>query len=112
MQQDRLKLIEDMLESNPDDSFLQYAVALEYHKLEQLDKAIECIESLLKQDKSYLGAYYKLGKIYEEKDQVDKAITVYKSGTIVAREQKDQKTLGELSEALMILGADEDESAW
>ena len=29
---DRLKLIEDMLNKNPDDTFLNYAVALEYKK--------------------------------------------------------------------------------
>ena len=30
MTNDRLKLIKEMLETNPDDSFLKYAAALEY----------------------------------------------------------------------------------
>ena len=110
MDQRRLDLIQEMLEKNPGDSFLNYAAALEYHKEGQPKKAIEVIESLLQRDENYLGAYYKLGKLYEEMGEVDKAITTYRKGKEIAKKTNDAKTTGELVEALMIL--DEDEGDW
>lgn len=107
MEQDRLKLIEEMLATNPDDSFLKYAAALEYHKIGERKKAIGTIEELLRNDAEYLGAYYKLGKLYEEGGNTDKAIEVYRQGMDQAKNQNDAKAKGELSEALMILGADD-----
>jgi hypothetical protein len=39
----------------------------------------------------------------EERNKVEEAVEVYKAGKSVARKQNDMKTLGELSEALMLL---------
>ena len=107
--ENRLELIEEMLQKNPSDSFLNYAAALEYNKLGADDKAVVLLEKIIKTDPDYLGAYYKLGKLYEEQNKTKKAINVYKSGKVVAKKQNDMKTIGELTEALMILDADEDD---
>ncbi|MGD1845044.1 MAG: hypothetical protein ACFB10_06585 [Salibacteraceae bacterium] len=112
MEQGRLQMIEEMLQKNPTDSFLQYAAALEYEKHGELQKSIDTIEAMLKLDPEYLGAYYKLGKLYEQINQVDTAIDVYKRGKQIAKKQNDRKTTGELTEALMILDADDDEFDW
>lgn len=112
MEQERLQMIEEMLQKNPTDSFLQYAAALEYEKNGATQKAIDTIEAMLKMDPEYLGAYYKLGKLYERMNQVETAIEVYKRGKVIAKKQADQKTTGELTEALMILDADDDEYDW
>ena len=61
MAHDRLKLIKEMLETNPEDSFLKYAAALEYEKEGDRKSAIAIIEDLLSKDANYLGGYYKLG---------------------------------------------------
>lgn len=108
MTNERLKLIKEMLETNPDDSFLKYAAALEYEKDGNLKKAIETIKNLLAKDANYLGAYYKLGKLLEEDGKEKEAIKVYRQGLEVSKKVSDLKTEGELSEALMLLGADED----
>jgi len=105
---DRLKMIEDMLQQNPKDSFLQYAAALEYERAGDPSKAITTINHLLSLDPNYLGAYYKLGGLYEAAGEEAKAIEVYKKGRVLAKEKKDPKTLGELTEALMLLDADDD----
>lgn len=101
--EERLKSIEKMLESNSNDSFLNYAAALEYHKFGQMDKSIKLLEKLIKQDPKYLGSYYQLGKFYEEKNMMTKAIATYRKGLPVAKELNDHKTQGELSEALMFI---------
>ena len=92
-----------MLKNEPYDSFLNYALALEYNKLDEPQKAIDLIEKLLDRDKNYLGAYYQLGKIYENNLQLDKARDVYNKGIIIAQQQKNNKTREELKRAILIL---------
>lgn len=108
MSSDRLKLIKEMLETNPDDSFLQYAAAIEYECLGERKTAIETIKRLLDKDPVYLGAYYKLGKLLESEGKEKDAIKIYRKGLEVSKKNSDMKTEGELSEALMLLGADDD----
>jgi tetratricopeptide (TPR) repeat protein len=101
--QDRLKMIETMLETNPKDSFLHYAAALEHQKNGDVASAIKIIQKIIKNDPEYLASYYQLGKMLEEKGKAAEAVEVYKAGKSVARKQNDMKTLGELGEALMLL---------
>lgn len=108
MTQDRLKMIETMLETNPKDSFLHYAAALEHHKNGEYSTAVKILKSIVKNDPDYLASYYQLGKMLEEKNKLNEAIEYYKAGKDVARKQNDTKTLGELSEALMLLDVYED----
>lgn len=97
-----------MLETNPKDSFLHYAAALEHQKNGDQPSAIKIIQKIIKNDPEYLASYYQLGKMLEEKSKVEEAVEVYKAGKSVARKQNDMKTLGELSEALMLLDVYED----
>ncbi len=106
MSENRLELIENMLQKSPKDSFLNYAAALEHKKNGNLEKALHLMEFITKNDPDYLGVYYQLGKLYEELDQTQKAIQTYRDGKEVAKKQSDQKTIGELTEALMFLDED------
>lgn len=99
----RLEQLLEMLKSEPEDSFLNYALALEYANLNQLHKAIEIIEKVLKKDKNYLGAYYQLGQFYEKANDTEKAIVTYNNGIQIAKEQKNNKTLSELHQALFLI---------
>lgn len=92
-----------MLKTDKNDSFLTYALALEYEKDNSPEKAIEIIEELLKVDPNYLGAYYKLGHLYEGKGNFAKAIEIYRTGITLANEKNDNKTKGELEEALWLI---------
>lgn len=97
-----------MLETNPKDSFLHYAAALEHQKNGEHATAIKILKAIVKNDPDYLASYYQLGKMLEEKNKIKDAIEVYRAGKDIARKQKDTKTLGELSEALMLLDVYED----
>jgi len=92
-----------MLEKEPNDSFLNYAFALELEKENKTYEAIFIIEKIILLDKNYLGAYYKLGKLFETISQNEKAKQIYLAGIEIAKQQKNTKTLNELSEALMLL---------
>ena len=103
MSNSRLSQLEEMLKNEPNDSFLNYALALEYAKFEDVKKAIELIEALLLRDENYLGAYYQLGKYYEQLEEPQKAISIYNKGVVIAQTQKNNKAVGELNEALWML---------
>jgi tetratricopeptide (TPR) repeat protein len=108
MDTNRLAMIKEMLEANPNDPFLKYAAALEFRKNNDLDKAIHTMEEIIREHADYLPTYYQLGKMYEEKGMMHIAIKHYKAGRIVATQQNERKILGELNEALMLLDAEED----
>jgi Tfp pilus assembly protein PilF len=99
----RLQQLEEMLSKEPNDSFLNYALALEYAKINEVEKAIIIIEAVLSRDENYLGAYYQLGKYYEQTLQPEKAVDVYQKGIEIAQKHKNAKALGELKEALQML---------
>ena len=103
MMSDRIEKLKKMLEKEPFDSFLNYALALEYEKANEIHKAIQLIEALLVRDQHYLGAYYQLGKYYEIIQKPELSIDTYKKGIAIALEQKNKKTLSELKEALILL---------
>lgn len=109
MNHNRLELIEEMLEKNPDDTFLNYAAALEHKSDGEPKKAIKIFKKIIDQDPEYLPTYYQLGKLLEAEGKTDAAIDVYKKGSKLARKKHDLKAMGELSEALLILDASDGE---
>jgi len=99
----RIDEIKKMLKTDTNDSFLTYALALEYEKAEDRKNAIDIIEKLIQTDPNYLGAYYKLGSLYESQNKFEKAITIYRTGIKLATEKNDNKAKGELEEALWLI---------
>lgn len=99
----RIEQLLEMLKGDPDDSFLNYALALEFAKQGNIDTAIDLVEKIIARDENYLGAYYQLGKFYEQSLQVEKAIESYQKGIEIAKKQNNRKALGELNEALLML---------
>ena len=96
----RLELLKRYLIEEPTDSFLLYALALEFIALNDHTKAIIELEKLLLNDPEYLPAYYMAGKSYEVLTEFEKAKEWYSKGIELARLKKDMHTLGELSFAL------------
>ena len=96
---DRLEHLKSMLEEQPNDSFIIFAIAKEYEKSGDLDMAISSFEKLVKLDKSYVGTYYHLAYLYAETDQLDRAIACYNDGIEVAKKLSDFHALSELVNA-------------
>jgi len=99
----RIDELLELLITDPNDSFLNYALALEYAKLDEKHKAIHIIEQVLLNDENYLAGYYQLGQLYEQTDRLDKAHSTYLRGIEIAILQKNKKTQGELNTALMLI---------
>jgi len=105
----RIEQLQEYLRDDINDSFLKYALALEYVRIKENDTAKDCFLKLIKEDKNYVASYYQLGKLYESLYEVEKAMGIYKNGIEIAKKMEDAKTLIELQEAYtMLTGIDED----
>lgn len=105
----RIEQLQEFLKDDSNDSFLKYALALEYVIIGKNDTAINCFLQLIKEDINYVATYYQLGKLYESLNDVEKAIEIYKNGIKIAQKLENKKTLLELQEAYyMLIEIDED----
>lgn len=93
---DRLQKLLDFAAQEPDDAFLKYALATEYLRLKNTDKALEYYQNLTKNHPDYVGTYYHLGNLLESLNQKKAALLIYQTGMDVARKQKNNHTLNEL----------------
>ena len=96
---DRIEQLHKLLELQPDDVFLHYALAMELVSLNKNDEAITKLESIRSSNPDYLPLYYQLAGLYEKSDQSEKAIDIYVIGMQVAERSGDKKTFGELRSA-------------
>lgn len=106
---DRIKQLEEFLKNEPEDSFLNYALAIEYVGLENYDKAKEILTQLIQRDPDYTASYYHLGKLYQREKELEKAQSVYEEGIRLTRAKREQHQLAELQTALNNMLFDDDE---
>lgn len=102
-QDSTIKTLARNIKANPDDSFSKFALALEFLKQNNLQRAKLLFEDIYQNDPEYVGVYYHLGKLYERLDHLDKAKKMYTEGIDVASSQNERRTKKELQEALALL---------
>ncbi|MFN8236896.1 MAG: hypothetical protein U0T77_01895 [Chitinophagales bacterium] len=103
MHTNKIERLEAMIVDNPADTFALFALAKEYEKAGVLEKSVQLFEKLLVVDEGYVGAYYHLGKVYEQLEEVKKALNIYEAGITIAQQQNDFHSLSELKNAKMNL---------
>jgi Tfp pilus assembly protein PilF len=96
---ERIGKLKQMLEADPDDAFLQHALALEWVREGKDEEAKRLFERILSQHAGYIGSYYHLAKLYERQGNTDSAAKVYEQGMEQARLAGEQKALNELRAA-------------
>jgi tetratricopeptide (TPR) repeat protein len=96
MQSSRLDKLLEFLRNEPEDEFLQYALATEYLRLNETDKALQYYENLVNKHPDYVGTYYHLGKLYEALNRKPDAINTYEKGMEIARQKRDNHAFSEL----------------
>ncbi|MES2379082.1 MAG: tetratricopeptide repeat protein [Bacteroidota bacterium] len=96
MEINRLEKLLEFIKNEPNDEFLKYALATEYLRLNQVDKALEYYEDLVNNHPQYSGTYYHLGKVYEALDRKDDAIKIYEKGMEITKAKRDNHAFSEL----------------
>ena len=97
---ERIEKLKSFLAENPDDSFVQHALALEYVKLNDDEAAKKQWEALLKRDADYVGSYYHLAKLLERQGERETAVATYEKGMAIAKKVGDRHAFNELQGAL------------
>lgn len=100
MSSTRLDQLIEMHREDTSDSFVRYAIGLEYIGRRNFSEALNWFEELRKVDPDYLPTYYQLGSVYEELDREDDAKKIYEEGLVIGRKQNDLHTVSELQGAL------------
>jgi Tfp pilus assembly protein PilF len=93
---DRIARLVQLLQENPNDSFVQHALALEHIKLGKDAEARKIFEQLLAQNPGYVGSYYHLARLLERNKETEAAINVYEKGMEEAKKAGDNHAYGEL----------------
>lgn len=93
---DRIIKLKQFLHANPDDSFLQHALALEHIKVGDDETAGRLLEELLNREPGYVGSYYHLGKLMERRGDTEVAVKWYEKGMVEAKKAGENHTYGEL----------------
>ncbi len=99
----RKEMIFDMLEKEPNDVFLNYALAMEHLSTSDFTDAEMQFKKVLEINSTYLPCFYQLGQVNEKIGNNEKAISFYKQGVELAKSQNNTKALGELNEAIWML---------
>ena len=95
----RIERIIEFLNQQPKDNFLRHALALEYIKLGEEQKALDLFVALLTDAPDYIGSYYHLAKCLERKNDKEAAIVWYEKGMAAAKAAKDNHAYSELQAA-------------
>jgi len=97
MNSDRLSILLGQLQSEGNDPFILYGIAMEYMSSQDFDMAAEYLIKNMEEFPDYVPTYYQLGVCLDEMDEVEKAISVMKIGRKIAISSNDEKAVSELS---------------
>lgn len=89
--------LEELLKSDPRDTFVLYAIAQEHAKAGRHDDAVEFYDRTLAVDPGYCYAYFHKAKSLEAKGRIDLAAETLKQGLDAARRGRDAKAQSEIA---------------
>ncbi len=92
MATNRLDILKQMVEQDPNNSFARYGLAMEYAKSQEYTAAITEFRGLLEQDANYAAAYFHGGQALEKMGEVAQAREFYEKGIAVTTNKGDTHT--------------------
>lgn len=95
----RLDQLLEMLREDENSSFLRFALAKEYEKMEDFDRALKCYDQIVQSDPDYAGVYYHYAGLLMEIEQYERGFEVYDMGIATCQKLGDHHALAELKNA-------------
>ena len=93
----RIELLKQYIKEEPDNPFNRYALALEFIKTRDDEKALELFNYVYTHHSDYLPNYYHFGSLLIKLMNIDQAQIILKKGITLAIKQNDNRTKSELS---------------
>ena len=94
---DRIEQLKSFLGETPDDAFLTHALALEYRKAGNPERAGILFRKNLNLHPEYLATYYHYGQLLERFGAISEALSIYEKGMKLAKSAGDGHAYSELS---------------
>ena len=88
--------IQRLLDIEPNDPFMLYAMASEYAKEKDHPKAIEFYERTIEEDSDYCYAYFHMARSLQALDRIEEARVVLDHGLEAAMHTNDAKGISEI----------------
>ena len=105
----RIEELEKMLDENPDDPFLIYALAREYEAKEGTLQALLMYEHLVTNYPTYIATYYHYAKLLHKAGNRNEGIRLLEKGIEEGTKAKDMHAVSEMRGMLNVWrGVDED----
>lgn len=97
MNLERVKLLEQFIQEDPQDAFSRYALALELAD-EDPERATSILLALLKDNPQYVPAYYQAALLLLDQNRLEETKIVLAEGIKMAAQQNNHKTIAELKQ--------------
>ena len=101
----RRERIEQMLQDEPEDTFLRYSLAMDWNREGEHERSLELHRELMKSQPPYVPSFFMAAQQLVDLDRVEEARTLLREGIEHARNQGDSHAAGEMSEYLASLGS-------
>lgn len=101
----RRQKIEAMLQDDPSDTFLNYALASELKNDGDIEACLQRLSQLTQISPPYIPAFFMAGRVLAEVSRISEARSALRDGIEEARRQGDFHAAGEMAELLAELGA-------
>ncbi|HEY6252652.1 MAG TPA: tetratricopeptide repeat protein [Candidatus Angelobacter sp.] len=96
----RLEMLAQFLEQNPNDAFARYGLALEYSKLGQTETALQQFSKLLETHPDYTNGYFMAAQTLAKAERNDEAKAMLQKGIESAQRTGNRHALSEMSAML------------
>ena len=100
---DRLSKLQALLERDPNDTFLLYAIALEHKKANDHAMALEWFDRVIAKDAGYSVAYHQAALTHEDAGEIPAAKMMYARGIAAAEKKGDHHAADEMRGALAMI---------
>lgn len=102
----RKEQIQEMLQEDPNDSFLHYGLAMELLSEGSEEEAKQELQALLEKDPDYVATYLQLGQLHQRLDEEEQARQIFKRGIAVAQKQGNEHAASEMTSFLAMISED------
>lgn len=101
---DRVAMLTDILNQNPNDAFARYGLAMEYSNQGEVDRALEQFQKLLTSHPDYTAGYFMAAQTLARANRNEEAKKLLGEGIVSAKRSGNAHAQSEMEGMLADLG--------
>ena len=94
---DRIAMLTEILEQNPEDAFARYGLAMEYSKAGDVERALQEFKTLLEKHPDYTVGYFMAAQMLASADRTEEAKRMLVDGIASAVRTGNQHAQSEMT---------------